>query len=66
MIDTIRENLSFDFAFAHITALEYMWTQFGQELFVEANSSYKPQYDKNADKYQAAMDKVMEAYWTVR
>ena len=66
MIDTIRENLSFDFAFAHITALEYMWTQFGQELFVEANTSYNPQYDKNQDKYQAAMDLVMEAYWTVR
>ncbi len=66
VLDIIRDNLSFDFAFAHITALNYMWTHFGQNLLTQANTSFKPQYDKNADSYQEYLDSVMEAYWDVR
>ena len=66
MIDIIRDNLNFDFAFAHITAINYMWTHFGQNLLTQANTSFKPQYDKNADTYQQYLDDVMEAYWNVR
>ena len=65
MLDTIRDNLSFDFAFAHLTALN-MWVDFGQSLFVEANSSFKPQYDKKADVYQSNLEIVLDSYWDVR
>ena len=65
MLDIIRDNLSFDFAFAHLTALN-MWVDFGQSLFVEANSSFKPQYDKKAEIYQGNLELILDSYWEVR
>ena len=65
MLDTIRDHLSFDFAFAHLTALE-MWTHFGGILLNEANSSYKPHYDKKAETYQANLERILDAYWDAR
>jgi hypothetical protein len=66
MIDIIRENLTFDFAFAHLTAMDFIWTSFGQNLLSQANASFKPEYDKKADAYQVKLDEIMEAYWDVR
>jgi hypothetical protein len=66
MIDIIRENLTFDFAFAHLTAMDNMWTIFGQNLLSPASASFKPVYDQKADVYQAKLDEIMEAYWNVR
>jgi hypothetical protein len=65
MLDIIRDNLSFDFAFAHLTALN-MWVDFGQSLFAQANTSFKPQYDKKADIYQTNLDLILDAYWDAR
>jgi hypothetical protein len=65
MLDIIRDNLSFDFAFAHLTALN-MWVDFGQSLFTQANTSFKPQYDKKADIYQTNLDLILDAYWDAR
>lgn len=66
MLDIIRDHLTFDFSFAHLAALDNMWTKFGQNLLVEANSSFKPQYDKDAEKWQSLLTGVMDSYWDVR
>ena len=65
MLDTIRDNLSFDFAFAHLTAMN-MWTHFGGFLLNQQYTSFKPQYDKYAETYQANLDLILEAYWDAR
>ena len=66
MLDIIRDNLGFDFAFAHLTALDFMWTSYGQNLLTEASTSFLPQYEKNAEKYQTKLEEVMDAYWNAR
>jgi hypothetical protein len=66
MLDIIRENLTFDFAFAHLTAIGGVWTSFGQSLMTESSTSFKPQYDKKAENYQTLLEEVMDAYWTAR
>ena len=66
MIDIARDNMSYDFAFGHITAMDFMWTSFGNALSREANTSYKPTDDAEASKYVAKLEEIMDAYWDVR
>jgi hypothetical protein len=66
MIDIARENLTFDFVFGHITAMDYMWTQFGNTITSSSATSFKPAYDSKADAYEAKLEEIMEAYWEVR
>ena len=66
MLDIIRDNLSFDFSFAHLTAIDNMWTKFGQCLMEEAKSSFKPFYDENIGKWSTLLEDIMAAYWDVR
>ena len=66
MLDIIRDNLAFDFSFAHLNALDNMWTKFGQCLMEEATSSFKPYYDKNIESWETLLEGIMESYWDVR
>lgn len=66
MLDIIRDHMSFDFAFAHITALDFMWTSFGNTLMKVESTSYKTAYDTYSSSYEANLQKVMDAYWDVR
>lgn len=65
MLDLIRDHLYFDFALAHLSALGNMWTHFG--IIAHQNvTSFKSQYDSNAEMYQEKLDAILEAYWKVR
>jgi hypothetical protein len=65
MLDIIRDNLHFDFAFAHLTAMDGMWTSWGESVTVAGNISYKTTYDKKAETYQEKLEEIMAAYWEV-
>ena len=66
MLDIIRDNLHFDFALAHLSSLDNMWTHFGGAVANKNNSSYSISYDANADKYQTLLEGIMDAYWDAR
>ena len=66
MLDIIRDNLSFDFSFAHLQAIDTMWTKFGNCLLEEQTTSFKSYYDKNIGKWSGLLADVMESYWKVR
>jgi hypothetical protein len=66
MIDIARDHMKFDFVFGHITAMDFMWTQFGNTVASASTTSYKPTYDTKADTYEAKLGEIMDAYWDVR
>ena len=66
MIDIARDHMKFDFVFGHITAMDFMWTQFGNTVASASSTSYKPTYDTKADTYEAKLGEIMDAYWDVR
>jgi hypothetical protein len=66
MLDIIRENLHFDFVFAHLTAMEFMWTRFGNIVFKPEASSFLPYYESEAEIYQASLEEIMAKYWENR
>lgn len=65
MLDIIRDNLTFDFAFAHLSALDGIWTSWGDSVTVAGNTSYKTTYDKKAEGYQERLEEIMASYWAV-
>ncbi len=71
MLDIIRDNLAFDFAFIHLTALNasgggYLWTSFGDTLIKGETPVYKNTYDQFSSAYEAALGDILDSYWDVR
>ena len=66
MLDIIRDHLHFDFVFAHLTAMNFMWTRFGNIIFKPEATSFLPYYEMEAASYQESLDDIMDAYWKNR
>ena len=66
MLDIIRDHLHFDFALAHLSSLENMWTHFGGAVANQNISSYSISYDANKDTYQEKLDIILDSYWDAR
>lgn len=66
MLDLIRENLYFDFAFAHTASLSGMWAHYGNDIAAPVNTSFKTSYDRNLSMYQEKLSALMDAYWKIR
>lgn len=66
MLDVIRNSLHFDFVFAHLTAMNFMWTRFGNIIFKPEATSFLPYYEMEASSYQESLDKIMDTYWRNR
>ncbi len=66
MLDIIRDNLRFDFAFAHLSTMDYLWTKFGECLRTEGKTSFKSYYDEHATAFDEKLSEIMAKYWEVR
>lgn len=70
MLDIVRENLKFDFAFAHLTAVGtnvgYLYSAFGESLKKPEETSFTGYYDERSVAFQTDLETILDAYWNVR
>ena len=66
MLDIIRDNLKFDFSFAHMNAMGTMWTKFGESLNNESKTAFKSDYDEMVGGFEEKLATIMASYWDIR
>ena len=61
MLDIIRQNLFFDFAFVHSNSLDRIFSHFG-DLIESSNRSFVSTHVANASKVEGLLEELMAAY----